>query len=841
MDTATDFHDCMTDGTDGTEGIDDDFASAGASVGVSPAACVETSMGTGGDPTTLDAQTHEDAECRRMLQEMKDHSTMSIAAVHFASEIMAQHAPAVDDLRMGAAVASDTSASEIAVDPFTASVAPRPGTQGVRPLGNDAVGEMREQPHQECPETTTTSTIPAPLLQARSEQGSLKSPLPSCADVAAAAPISASTSSVGPVTGLASSSVAVPLAGNTSLPTVLEGASVAPAAAASISSAMPAEAAATLLPCSPPTTAPSSSPSAEFAPVAVSDAAPRSAMTINLATDPSPSSVASGGPWRLVPEDAAEPATREGVACHASDAGGSTAPALEDPDVVLAQFGFLDEGLRRLNEDRQLALDRRIEFEVRALEAKQLMLDRRLAEVDGQMQGLVEEHERLAQLSAVLTDCELAERVAKLETSQKTVVIGVRRALKGSMATQKALEAGGQRSDDHGKWRIDELERRLNQLTDMVSCLANDDQWGNGASAGQHKAAVLDFGGVQILRPGRSASSSNRDGGVDTALLMRKLREQAEAVSELQEQVEEIQAGLERIRLPHSQQDDSNLGVISINTKDAAAATEQAPSLGPWSTDKLQLSLAGMPGTSQQDWTVITQNFVAQVSGNLGEVRQRLDALQEIVDEKVLVPLWQVSRQVPEATGRVERLSTQCQEFYAKVESHEVRLDMVRASFDTQEQRLQAIAEHVDRALTGDQGGRRGHDGHIRASTEALTGRVDAHARAIEELREQLQECRRRAFPSSILGPPSCISSNANDPFFDMIEARENAITRQEVTHAAKTGDVDLSHTVPGDALGSGGVGLAERSCVGGNVVHDAMFGGGPLGCVQGLPRLPPL
>jgi len=120
-----------------------------------------------------------------------------------------------------------------------------------------------------------------------------------------------------------------------------------------------------------------------------------------------------------------------------------------------------------------------------------------------------------------------------------------------------------------------------------------------------------------------------------------------------------------------------------------------------------------------------------------------MDTLQELVDERVLVQLWQVGQQLREATGRLERLTTQSQECLSKAEAQEVRLDVTRASFETLEQRMQAISARVERALGAviipSSAKLRNCSSceALQSSAETLTIRMETQAKALDELREQ--------------------------------------------------------------------------------------------------------
>jgi uncharacterized protein YoxC len=135
------------------------------------------------------------------------------------------------------------------------------------------------------------------------------------------------------------------------------------------------------------------------------------------------------------------------------------------------------------------------------------------------------------------------------------------------------------------------------------------------------------------------------------------------------------------------------------------------------------------------DWEAV--NLEEDVEKRLASVQNRVDALQEMLDSRIIPQLWELGRQVPDATSGVDRLCAQCQEFFSKVEAHDVRLRLLGTAVETQDNGLHALAERVERAVA--QGHRRGGDTAL-ADAEKLTGRLDAHAQAIEEVRASLQD-----------------------------------------------------------------------------------------------------
>ena len=124
------------------------------------------------------------------------------------------------------------------------------------------------------------------------------------------------------------------------------------------------------------------------------------------------------------------------------------------------------------------------------------------------------------------------------------------------------------------------------------------------------------------------------------------------------------------------------------------------------------------------DWEATLEEDVEK---RLADVQHRVDALQEMLDTRIVPQLWELGRQVPDATVGVDRLCAQCQDFFSKVEAHDVRLKLLGTAVETQDNGLHALAERVERAVA--QGHRRGGDTAL-ADAEKLTGRLDAHAQA---------------------------------------------------------------------------------------------------------------
>jgi hypothetical protein len=97
-----------------------------------------------------------------------------------------------------------------------------------------------------------------------------------------------------------------------------------------------------------------------------------------------------------------------------------------------------------------------------------------------------------------------------------------------------------------------------------------------------------------------------------------------------------------------------------------------------------------------EEWELACQNLEAKLSADVAELRRQLNNLEAIVEQRVMVTLWQVSRQLPDAVSRTQNLSAQCQEFYAKVKEQEVRLDAMHTRLG--ESQMYGSVDNLDSA-----------------------------------------------------------------------------------------------------------------------------------------------
>mmetsp|Transcript_73130 Transcript_73130/g.174263 ORF Transcript_73130/g.174263 Transcript_73130/m.174263 type:complete len:263 (-) Transcript_73130:34-822(-) len=83
------------------------------------------------------------------------------------------------------------------------------------------------------------------------------------------------------------------------------------------------------------------------------------------------------------------------------------------------------------------------------------------------------------------------------------------------------------------------------------------------------------------------------------------------------------------------------------------------------------------------------------LDAEMKELRQRCAEVQQVVDERIMVSLWQVERELPEALEKVDQILAESAERFAKVEEHDVRLNLILSRLSTHEQRSQNCLERL--------------------------------------------------------------------------------------------------------------------------------------------------
>jgi len=128
----------------------------------------------------------------------------------------------------------------------------------------------------------------------------------------------------------------------------------------------------------------------------------------------------------------------------------------------------------------------------------------------------------------------------------------------------------------------------------------------------------------------------------------------------------------------------------------------------------------------------------ARLTGGISEVSRRVDALQDILEKKVLLPLWEADKDVKDSKGQTERISSQCDECVSRIEQHEVHLNATRAGVDAHEKKLKTIMENVDKIIASERKISQFQNQEHTHNNELVSVRLEAHGRAIEELCEKV-------------------------------------------------------------------------------------------------------
>lgn len=377
--------------------------------------------------------------------------------------------------------------------------------------------------------------------------------------------------------------------------------------------------------------------------------------------------------------------------------------------------------------------------EIRSVHGWQSTLGHRIAEVDSQVQTVLEEQrnqsKRLAQLGTAVGDAEavsssgsspsryseclpekapLLLRLSALERGQRAVAAAAQRALQMSMEAEQEQATFRSRSD-----AADAAANMSRKVRDEVLALQG---WQLTIN---EKVAKIDM----QLEASRMASA-----GVEaTALSARRLVDEAakaRSVQELQRQVEDLHVQLGSCLIAQCQQ-------LPSPSSTASSFTPQRPSGGShgrvsqepeaeaevdaWlSARGCQNCISGRPSSLQvfesqlegrlqevsrrvdsltasvdeqlqgQLPQALVQSLEAQIGKKIHEVARRLDGLEACVDEK-LQKLQQVMRQIPELTAQHDRVSFQVAQALSKAESQEMRLDATRTSFESLQSRVERL------------------------------------------------------------------------------------------------------------------------------------------------------
>mmetsp|Transcript_9519 Transcript_9519/g.21252 ORF Transcript_9519/g.21252 Transcript_9519/m.21252 type:complete len:756 (-) Transcript_9519:75-2342(-) len=143
------------------------------------------------------------------------------------------------------------------------------------------------------------------------------------------------------------------------------------------------------------------------------------------------------------------------------------------------------------------------------------------------------------------------------------------------------------------------------------------------------------------------------------------------------------------------------------------------------------------------------RSFCVQLEADLGadikEAHRRCDTIQEVVGQQIMVSVWRLEQQLPEALSKVDRLLGECSDRFSKVEEHDVRLNYTLGKLGNCEQRLQTCVERLERLPSNQQVKMICREESSKVSAESdlagMVRRIDLQDRTLEELGTQLQVC----------------------------------------------------------------------------------------------------
>ncbi|CAE8583854.1 unnamed protein product [Polarella glacialis] len=395
---------------------------------------------------------------------------------------------------------------------------------------------------------------------------------------------------------------------------------------------------------------------------------------------------------------------------------------------------------------------RRLQQEVRSMEGRQVMLDRRLAEFDAALQGLQEEQHS--------QNCALA-------IGQKTLAAGTKRALHAAATVQQKLQQdsnlqscleglGVETSTDakrleteisrlESTWndRLEEQERWINELasnqmqqvSDAVQSLS-----ASGSDETQGSCAPLGQRLFDLERSVQTVASSARR-ALQTALVVHKRQEHAQDMETCLETLEgENASGLDELCTQRfSEQDDRLEKILLIvdvladrvqETSSSVQAITQGDSRQKGAlTDReeemrekvehMEGNLYGLASQvhshlqeygraamglqdqrrqqhSTESLALALDSLDARLERNLMEFGQRLDVLQDGCEDHQ-VALRKLGQQLPEVSNRLEQLWGQCQQYFPRFQEQDVHVGFLRTSFEAHKEQLLELSEHLSR------------------------------------------------------------------------------------------------------------------------------------------------
>jgi len=259
----------------------------------------------------------------------------------------------------------------------------------------------------------------------------------------------------------------------------------------------------------------------------------------------------------------------------------------------------------------------------------------------------------------------------------------------------------------HGE-AIAQLRLRLRELP-----LACSDRLASiGAQQNQHAQALED------LRAGLDEASFAS--GTARAALHSRLQQHSEEMRELQQHLERSEC---------------------CNSSTTHAAVAAAIAEGH-ATEGAALMAAALGLDLEHPATLPKSDL--ELEADVRELLSRCNALQAAFEQATSMAASRMDEQLLEVLAKIDRLQADHPELIAKVEENEVRLGIAVVRLESQEMKTQGCLDRLDRAPTADQVRRLCREEVQRRleeiSVTTLMSDVDLQARAIQELRDRLQE-----------------------------------------------------------------------------------------------------
>jgi len=133
-----------------------------------------------------------------------------------------------------------------------------------------------------------------------------------------------------------------------------------------------------------------------------------------------------------------------------------------------------------------------------------------------------------------------------------------------------------------------------------------------------------------------------------------------------------------------------------------------------------------------------------RLADEIFDLRQRCTLLQETVEQNIQVSLWHLERQQREALEKVEGVITESSERCAKLEEHDVRLNISLAKLDANEQKCQGCLDRLEHFPSVDQLRMMWREEIRKQSDDAnlhgLAAKLSSQQVAMEELGDRVQD-----------------------------------------------------------------------------------------------------